>query len=364
MSDIASGKLIFSKGKGGKPNWRVEGPSKKGKVGNPLSCPPDNIDPAIVREKPQSVAVDYEFGERGEVIKVRRKGEKWAAPAPQQVPQVSPKSGDFNNPYNFIPAIPTKPCAGLGQGAPVGHHAYFDGHYSGRIKISVEAKTPLLLLDTRTPDYNNDHPTFSIRTDAAGRPVLSPTALKGPLRSAYESVTNSRMGVFKSEDRLGRRMSPDDALAMVPARVSASGDKLELLLGSELTKASDWKSSAPVPAGKRWKPRNGIMYAAWLPQYPYRGSRAERSLSPVGGSTIEHEQEVACIITKIAYGQDRQGDPIFHYWRVDKIAPTSNKHQLKQLDLNRFIPAGGSGKHRVVPGTSRYIEGYVCITNR
>ena len=77
----------------------------------------------------------------------------------------------------------------LADHAPVGHHRYRPERWTGSLSLSLEARTPLLLLDgfsCRVDD--NGHKTLDTRAH------LLRTQLKGVLRSAYEMITNSRLG--------------------------------------------------------------------------------------------------------------------------------------------------------------------------
>ena len=81
----------------------------------------------------------------------------------------------------------------LADHAPVGHHRYRPERWTGSLSLSLEARTPLLLLDgfsCRVDD--NGHKTLDTRAH------LLRTQLKGALRSAYEMITNSRLGCVKS----------------------------------------------------------------------------------------------------------------------------------------------------------------------
>lgn len=77
----------------------------------------------------------------------------------------------------------------LGDHAPAGHHRYRPERWTGSLSLVLEARTPLLLLDgfsCRVDD--NGHKTLDTRAQ------LLRTQLKGALRSAYEMITNSRLG--------------------------------------------------------------------------------------------------------------------------------------------------------------------------
>jgi len=150
----------------------------------------------------------------------------------------------FRNPYTFVPAFPRdglpKP---LGDGSPLGADPGKPGHgsgrdrlhperWTGRIGVRLTVETPLLLLDTARKtalsqeagsEGADAHRVYPVQV-RGGRPHLAATALKGMLRSAYETVTNSRFGVFEAHDtRLGFRRGADYALKMVPVRIGANG---------------------------------------------------------------------------------------------------------------------------------------------
>ena len=77
----------------------------------------------------------------------------------------------------------------LGDHAPVGHHRYRPERWTGSLSLSLEARTPLLLLDGFSCKVDgNGHKTLGTRAH------LLRTQLKGVLRSAYEMITNSRLG--------------------------------------------------------------------------------------------------------------------------------------------------------------------------
>ncbi len=119
----------------------------------------------------------------------------------------------FHNPYNFIPAVTPCESGPLGRCSPAGHDRYHPGKWGGRIGIEIEVVTPLLIPDAARATKNKDgHETFSMRRGPDGRPLLPVTSLKGPLRAAFEAITNSRMAVFSkhgSKIKLGRKKKSD-----------------------------------------------------------------------------------------------------------------------------------------------------------
>jgi CRISPR-associated protein (TIGR03986 family) len=201
----------------------------------------------------------------------------------------------FYNPYTFVP--PMDPPAGkydakkpsenmLHQGPPAGHDCYHEGLWSGRIGIEIETVTPLLVPEAGPVSDVNGHKTFQTQrrgtTQIGGKDVPVPnlpvTSLKGPLRAAYEAVTNSRFGVFRGHHAPhARRMEAGKALQLIPGRIvkAAKGDGLEveLLMGTTVgypewdAKKKQWRIPDKITKKKNGKQENERQpsYAAWLP---------------------------------------------------------------------------------------------------
>ncbi|GGP08459.1 hypothetical protein GCM10012278_40260 [Nonomuraea glycinis] len=134
----------------------------------------------------------------------------------------------FLNPYTFAPAFPRdglpKP---LQDGPPPSRARLHPGRWSGRIEVALTTETPLLLLDPARaypPSSGEEgHDVYPVRL-RDGRPYLAATAVKGMLRSAFETVTNSRFGVFHGhEEPLGFRRDAGFALKLVPVWVAGDG---------------------------------------------------------------------------------------------------------------------------------------------
>lgn len=309
-------------------------------------------------EAGQEVDVDFEFVDN-QIDRVRAAGEPWSPPKAKIKPA---KPGErFHNPYNFVRFDGPVPNDGLAQARPPGHHVYGNGLFEGRIEVELTAASPLLLLDpTRTEAAGNGHKTVDLLEDSDGRPVLRPTSLKGALRSAYEAITGSRLGVFQDHDRpLARRMAARDGLAMMPARISDRGDQLELYLGGH--------AEFPAWDGERWSVPGNTMYAAWLPRY-WPGGRKDSG--PVidprkvvrypDGSLPEHRDHVVCWLNLVR----RTGRPQFKYWRVVHIQPSTDGSPGPSEDEIRMKDAGWGRQNHDKTDEYRLAEGYVCVTNQ
>jgi CRISPR-associated protein (TIGR03986 family) len=229
----------------------------------------------------------------------------------------------FHNPYNFVPAPPrTSATDELGDREPFGHDRFAPDCFSGRLKVSLTTQTPLLAIDASRVRVLTEtaHKIFSIRLGQDNLPHLPVTGIKGMLRSAFEIVTNSRMGVLeKHNERLAYRMDTKAGARMVPARIerTPNGQDLNIVLYRGTSSRRDDGSL------------QGPMYAAWLPKY---GRQARH-----WGGLDTHQKEVWIRI------EPRKSRKDFDYWSVIEMAD-------------------GAQPKPVSPG-QRWEKGFVCITN-
>ena len=216
----------------------------------------------------------------------------------------------FENPYNFIPAPPReRGHTILGDSEPCGHHRYHPGLWSGRIGVTLTTCTPLLIPDLGTQE---EHKIFGLRVDEQGVPYLPLTSFKGVLRSAYEAVTGSRMGIFAEHaEPLALRHPAQSGAAVIPVRVADDGEHLELLNGT-------------TPIGPNGTPAAGQpQCAAWVPCY------STTNLLKKGANQVRHGRRIWARIQQWEHYRKRRrnnqdewsGD--FHFWRALEIAPDS-----------------------------------------
>lgn len=209
--------------------------------------------------------------------------------------------GEFHNPYNFVTAFPRQQDklanSGLGDAGNIkqlaSHGKYHDGFWTGKIKIRLHTKTPLLIPDAATAEENREgHKYYDLRRTTNNQPYLPPTEIKGMLRTAYEIVTNSRYSVFvEHQDRLAYRINAR-GVDLIPARVEQQDDGLCLRL----------MEGTDIQIGNT--NQNILGYAAKLPRYPNglnnsgnrrRGANVDRSLFPLkykDGSLPQHGDRV------------------------------------------------------------------------
>lgn len=301
-----------------------------------------------------------EFEEEGNQIKqIREQGQPWVEAIPK-APTYNLPSGtitekaktvnpdNFHNPYNFIPALPRDQVTDdLGDGKPAGHSYYHGDKYSGRIAVKLTTVTPLLIPDASLEEIDSaNHKTYPVRIGTDGKPYLPPTSIKGMLRSAYEMVTNSRLGIFEDHDsRLAYRMPATMGLEMVPARIE--GDQIILYPGTSRI-------------GQDGKPQSGDpMYAAWLPRHDRMSTNLRNEVRYPDNSLPSHSDHVTFWAEKFEKINPNNGNQIFSYWRVRQIAK-----QGKNLgnQPNR-TPARQNDRHQSL-GEFKKFEGYVYITNK
>lgn len=123
----------------------------------------------------------------------RQKRRERDMPRPQPQP-------DFHNPYNFVPApLRNTSDPDLGDQPPINQDAFFTDHYSGSLRVKMIAKTPLLVPEVQGSE--SGHKTFPLRVDGDGKPLIPASSVRGMLRSAYEAVTNSRLGRFSESHK-------------------------------------------------------------------------------------------------------------------------------------------------------------------
>lgn len=380
-------------------SWNLDGPTRKGTNAR-VGVSPKTIPSIYVESAEDTFEVFYDFDPTGNPVGFGPRPAAATGPLPTaratptakaktvtgpvwqpdgMDPAQLPAENGFHNPYTHIPAPkPTeeaKADASLGWRAPAGHAAWGRDLWSGRISVDITAHSPLLLLDAanaRPHPECADHDIFDMLSDASGRPLLKPTALKGALRSAYEAVTNSRMAVFDRRSPLARRMDAKEGLAMIPARISDDGQYLELFLGfAQANKGvpddSNWLLAAPAfdAHSKRFNPPGGTMYAAWLPRYAFSNSKPNnnphRAIKLEGGGLPKHRDRVACLVVKVHYSRP----PIqFDYWIVEKIAPAEVAESVAALKALDGTPTALTlnGRH-TSSGNRRLVEGFVCIGN-
>lgn len=129
---------------------------------------------------------------------------KSQAQSSSQLSHQAPRSRDFHNPYNFIPAPPRcRNHSDLADSPPTAHDIFDCQRYTGRISVSMVVETPVLVPDAAKVEEDNEgrHKTFPLRVDANGLPSIPASSIRGMLRSAFEAVTNSRFCRFSADHK-------------------------------------------------------------------------------------------------------------------------------------------------------------------
>ncbi|MDA8066983.1 MAG: TIGR03986 family CRISPR-associated RAMP protein [Thermaerobacter sp.] len=294
----------------------------------------------------QPVEVEFEL-KQGQPTNIRRPGTHWVVPSPESRGALGNTqagvSDRFHNPYNFVPAPPRHLVGDLADSRPPGHQRYHGDRWYGRLQVQMEVVTPLLLPDAaKAKQEAQGHQVFPVRL-VNGQPYVPPTAVKGMLRSAYEIITNSRLGVFKDHDRpLGYRMGARQGLEMVPARIN--GNTIELLPGTSEIQGDG-------------RPKDNRMYAAWLPRYQRGRPGISGNAVKINGRDPRHGEQCYALLQLVQHL-----GPNFRLWRVMALA--AKESELPTItEARKKFPRITEGKYQYIDEYTT-ANGYICITNQ
>jgi len=299
----------------------------------------------------EGTAVEYLWG-GGQAKRIRPAGQAWpVAPSPTATgTERAVETERFANPYTFVPAPPRDlDDPELGDHEPAGQDRLHDSLWTGRITVRMGLATPLLTLDAaRARPYGGvrGHLAYPLAL-LDGQPYVAPTAIKGMLRAAYETATNSRFGVFPGhETRLAQRAPASDGLRCIPARVSDGN--LVLLPGTS-------------PLGSQNRTRSAPLHAAWLPAYKSRTSAAVRG-NPRPGNRDDVEAWVELVHH---HGRDRSRQLVhdFDFWQVTELAPAGADALSSTAPPVPSVRRPDRGSWFEPTGTTMKIRGWLCRTN-
>lgn len=193
------------------------------------------------------------------------------------------RAGFFANPYNFVPfSTKLRELEGLAERAPLLHASAAQSTYRARLAITLTTATPLLTMEVAGKKANE--PTIlSVRRDTEGAPILAGSAVKGMLRSLYEQVTGSRLGIFAHDKPLSVRSVYTDAPELGFAKVEEhDAERARLVLreqGRILPQAVQLEpekinSPVTVPRAVLRSRRQGAVVYAWLQLLEHRKGAA------------------------------------------------------------------------------------------
>lgn len=223
----------------------------------------------------------------------------------------------FLNPYAWVGHAPRK-AGPLSDAAPGGHDRARDGQLHGHITVTLEAVTPLLILDdsARTADKNQpDHFTYEVPLNADGSPLIALSGLKGALRQAYEAVTASRYGAFSDHtNRLGRRLPASKGAGLTPARLTTN-DKGEWVAELLEGKIDDPDAKATTFVRPAFIPCSAVKQLAGL--QPNDQLDTKQSYEKY---MALHGCKVIVKFKAISHKNKRNGAVDFVGWRTSKIA--------------------------------------------
>lgn len=403
MAEVFSGMLSFKNGK-----WMILFRDEAKQKDVTLFCKRNVFAPDFQPKQDKEIEVYFERDSTPAktAIKVRAKGHAWTGeesstqqvdysrkgPEPHSAKQGSfhekknlgYQAGggeqymepEFHNPYNFV-AAPPRPSVEeinkrkalteeqkrlaleLCDRAPAGHDRYSAGKYSGKLRVKMKVVTPLLVPDAARVEVEKAgedkvHKKFPVRL-IDGKPHITPTAVKGMLRSAYEAVTNSRLAVFaKHEDRLAFRPEAGQGASVVPVRVDEENNLKKIVFFTGSNQIGDLENDG-LP--KKERP----LCAAWLPRY-FNKNLDKYAPKYRDGALPSHGDEVVVWIEKFQHYRWRRdqkpnkakGFPgaghhqkDFILWSVRSIArkgesfgtkPQPSKETDQQIGKSRYQP--------------------------
>jgi CRISPR-associated protein (TIGR03986 family) len=281
------------------------------------------------------------------------------ATTPPGVREALDASGGFVNPYTFVPTPPRTELLngprdhGLGdsgEAGPPSQALISTGEWTGTIHARLTTLTPLLLPDTANSRGRDDGPlTFSTLLDTDGLPLIQGSSFKGALRSAYETITASRFGVFGRHDRrLAYRIPAVDGAERVPAIIELDAD------GQRVFRLCRGDRSWTLHGGNG----NLVQAAAWVPAYQSQGRHLTLvgDLNGVGDLNDAlkrlHGRQVAARLRLYQYEHPRRPGR-FLIWRVTHLAAN-----LQALRAALPSPSAPLPQEQTAPSRSlRLVEG-------
>ena len=216
--------------------------------------------------------------------------------------QVDKSDDFFHNPYTFVPSLPRQKLGGFASDfdplkCDLNHASLQTGLWTGHLPIKLTTITPLVLPKTEGEERSSiKHQVYDTLDH------LPESSLRGMLRSAYEVVTNSRYGCFRNDDRLAYRMSPREALTLIPAIIENGK------VGELVARLCPGTSNA-TGQGPKGKQEKGAMYAAMLTLYgsSQQQSQCMNEYTPKTGDEVWAEV-VLC--------QHKRG---YLYWKASRV---------------------------------------------
>lgn len=227
--------------------------------------------------------------------------------------------------------------------AAPGHDHLGADRLSGSIDLEMTVRTPLVFGEQECG-------SVELPSDAAGRPVVPPTMVKGMVSRAYEAFTCSRFRVFGEHSRqLTYRADAANALRLIPARVVEMNEDGSLLI--ELLRG-DTTVNCPLYNDEISDRVYPVMLAASLQD----GGKGHASFAPGFDmkrlrAMTRHERQIHCDVILCLHG-DRNKGARYAYWQVTHLYG-SNGEPLRVFNIKEDV--------RTVRSRKR-VTGYVYRT--
>ncbi|QLQ16290.1 MAG: TIGR03986 family CRISPR-associated RAMP protein [Micropruina sp.] len=259
-------------------------------------------------------------------------------------------------------------ASGLQEGGVAPQHVWGDDRYCARLAVTITARTPLLTLELEQKEEGKSA-IYATSRDPDGHPIIPGSSIKGMLRSVFEQVTGSRLGVFNHSDPLFTRSTTNAALSLEFVRV-ARHDRASRTIefsvqGTLEPHARGVRVNRLVSAPLHSEPAGKPVYA-WLQLIEHQQPRY-RFWRVVGGLTpaVDQAQRPAKPDAPSAPPSDRNmivsgQDLVLVQGFLHKTGRTFERKHAEKLFIDKVVDGQATLKNRPVTvegaGYSRLVE--------
>lgn len=182
-------------------------------------------------------------------------------------------AGYFVNPYNFVPFSTAMRDQDLAEGHQ-DQDRWYKERYTAKLVVNLTTVTPLLTLELVSKKAGQPS-IYTVRRDASGHPQIAGASVKGMLRSVFEQVTGSRLGIFQHSDRVATRAPAQGLKFAKVANHDPENSSLSFTLQGSLVPSIGGKSPNPIVSTPMSALAFGTEVYAWLQLVEHRQRRGQ-----------------------------------------------------------------------------------------
>jgi hypothetical protein len=238
-------------------------------------------------------------------------------------PQPPRTSENVPKPYDFVSFPDRRPPLRK----PIGHHQYFDKRIHGTLHLELSVATAVHVSTGITmmgSDVGQSGiPLIKTMQTSGNKLTIPGSSLKGVVRSIYEAITNSTLGVVTNKYK--SRM-PDDRL---PCR-----KKEQLCPASQIFGALDWQGLVSFRDARCVK--TGFVPGFMPSLYCPRPDQRRKYFNPVGRKFYYHATK--------AIGGGQQGIPVQQANQQYVFEATVQVHNLSLAEFGTLLIALGQDR--------------------